>query len=102
MHNPLAPHPNGCTLAIKLVPGSKKACIGPIINDMHGNALLKLHIAARPIEGQANNALCKFIAKSLALPLANVTIIKGELNREKVILLHKPLAEVAAWLDKEI
>jgi uncharacterized protein (TIGR00251 family) len=50
----------------------------------HG-AALKIRLQAPPVDGKANQALLKWLAKQLGLRQAQLTLISGELAREKVI-----------------
>ena len=44
---------------------------------------LKIRLTAPPVEGRANEALCRFVAKRLNVPLAAVKILSGEKSRTK-------------------
>ncbi len=44
---------------------------------------IKIALTAPPVEGEANKALCQFIAKHLGLPKSAVTLVSGEKSREK-------------------
>lgn len=56
------------------------------IDGMHGVAL-KVRVTAPPLEGRANTALKKFLAKKLGLSPSRVEIIAGERSREKLLLI---------------
>ena len=49
---------------------------------MYGDSL-KLRIAAPPIEGRANDALCAWLADRLGLPRSAVTVEQGTSGRRK-------------------
>lgn len=53
---------------------------------VHGDAL-KIRVAARPVEGAANDELCRFLAKQLGVPLGAVEIRTGADARHKRVLL---------------
>lgn len=55
---------------------------------LHGDAL-KIKLAASPIEGKANAALLKFIAKSFDVPFSLVTLKQGAKSRHKVIEIRQ-------------
>lgn len=55
----------------------------------HGDSL-KIRIAAPPIEGRANTALIRFLAKAFGVPKRDVQIISGELGREKRVRITAP------------
>ena len=56
---------------------------------LHGGSL-KIRIKAPPIDGKANDYLMKFLAKQFGVSKRNITIIKGELSREKRIRIDQP------------
>ncbi len=53
---------------------------------VHGNAL-KFRVAAPPIEGEANTALCTFWAELFSIPKRSVEICSGHGHRHKRIKL---------------
>jgi len=55
------------------------------MSDADGRPLLRVRVAAPPVEGEANAALVKLIAKILGLPRSAVRIASGETARIKVI-----------------
>jgi uncharacterized protein len=55
---------------------------------MHGDAL-KIKLAASPVEGKANAALIKFLAKSFGVPLSQITFKQGAKSRHKVIEIRQ-------------
>jgi len=70
----------GWLLAIHVQPGAKKSQVA----GLHGGAL-KIRVAAPPVEGKANAALIAYLAKALGVPKRAVTVVKGELSREKLV-----------------
>jgi uncharacterized protein (TIGR00251 family) len=54
------------------------------IDGMHGDAL-KVRVTAPPLEGRANMALKKLLAKKLGLSPSRVEIVAGERSREKIL-----------------
>jgi uncharacterized protein (TIGR00251 family) len=72
-------------LAIKLQPGASADRIDGWDTDPSGRAVLKVRVRARPIEGQANEALVKFLAKALDLPKSAVTLARGSQSRLKMV-----------------
>jgi hypothetical protein len=72
-------------LAIKLQPGASADRIDGWDLDPSGRAVLKVRVRARPIEGQANEALVKFLAKALDLPKSAVTLARGSQSRLKMV-----------------
>jgi len=54
------------------------------IDGLHGDAV-KIRLTAPPLEGKANKALQKFIAKKLNIPSSQVEIIGGRHSRQKLL-----------------
>ncbi len=48
----------------------------------------KVKLTAPPVEGKANSALQKFLAKKLEIAKTNIQILSGEKGREKVIRIQ--------------
>jgi uncharacterized protein (TIGR00251 family) len=46
---------------------------------------LRARVAAPPVEGQANAALVKLVAKTLGVPKSRVAIVRGQSARDKVV-----------------
>ena len=53
------------------------------------DASLKIRLNAPPIDGLANDALQKFLAKQFLVPIRNVKLIHGEKNRRKKFLIFR-------------
>jgi uncharacterized protein len=72
-------------LPIKLQPGAAADRIDGWDADPSGRVVLKIRLRARPIEGQANEALLKFLAKALNLPKSAVSLARGTQSRLKMV-----------------
>lgn len=70
------------TLTLHVQPGAKHSELA----GLHGEAL-KVRLAAPPVEGRANEALLKFIAKLFEVPLRQVELRQGGQSRHKVIAI---------------
>ena len=68
------------TLSLHIQPGARKT----EVMGLHGEAL-KIRLAAPPVDGKANEALLAFLAKTLGLPRARVTLKSGQTSRAKVV-----------------
>ncbi|MBC8243553.1 MAG: DUF167 domain-containing protein [Verrucomicrobia bacterium] len=84
--------PKGVTLAIRVQPRSSR---NEFIADPNDDQL-KVRITAPPVDSAANNALPKFIAKSLEIPPRNVSLISGERSRIKTLLITSIDAQVVS------
>jgi len=58
---------------------------------VHGKAL-KFRVAAPPVEGAANEALCAFLAERFRLPKSAVVVKSGHGSRHKRIVLKRVTA----------
>lgn len=67
-------------LTIHLTPRAKR---NAIVEERDG--VLRVSVAAAPVEGQANATLCKLIAKRAGIARGNVRVIRGVRSREKVV-----------------
>lgn len=73
-------------LALKVTPGARKNEILGWEDDYpQVGRVLKLKIAAPPVEGKANKEIEAFLAKTLSLPKGAVQISHGSSGRIKLI-----------------
>jgi uncharacterized protein (TIGR00251 family) len=52
---------------------------------------LKVRLTAPPVDGKANLALLKFLAKCCGVPRGQVTLLSGDTGRNKRVRVAKPL-----------
>lgn len=78
--NPIEPAPGGCRIRVHVQPRASRSGLA----GLHGDAL-KVRVAAPPVEGAANEAVCRLLAGLLDLPLSAVRIVRGETTRRKVV-----------------
>lgn len=73
----------GVLLSVHVQPrAARTECVG-----LHGDAV-KIRVAAPPVEGAANEAVVRFVAEVMGLPLRDVVMQSGETGRQKHILLR--------------
>ena len=82
-------------LAVKLTPGASADRIDGWDMDAEGRPVLKVRVRARPVEGEANEALVKYLAKALGVPKSAVSVQRGGQSRTKMI-------EVVGLSDEDI
>lgn len=86
--------PPSCQLSIKAVPNASRSAVVGWLGDA-----LKVRLHAPPVEGKANDELCRFLAETLDLPRRAVTLAAGDSSRQKrVQIAGLSLAEVKARL----
>lgn len=66
--------------AVRVKPGAKREAVG----GRHGDALV-VAVAAPAVEGKANEALRKALAKAFDVRKQDVVIVTGERGRDKVV-----------------
>jgi uncharacterized protein (TIGR00251 family) len=67
-------------LVVRLQPRAKR---NAIVDERDG--VLRVNVAAAPVDGRANAALCKLIAKRAGVARGRVSVLRGERSREKVV-----------------
>lgn len=72
--------PRGVRIAVQITPNAKKTEVVGVLDDA-----LKMKLQAQPIEGKANEALVKFLARVLGVPRSAVTITHGMTSKRKLI-----------------
>lgn len=72
--------PGAIRLAVQITPNAKKTEVIGVLDDA-----LKLKLQAQPIEGKANEALIKFLSKTLSVPRSALTITHGQTSKKKLI-----------------
>ena len=87
----------GAALAVRVTPRASKNEIVEVLSD----GTVKVHLTAPPVEGQANEALLKFLADVLGVATSRLEIVVGEGGRDKLIsvtdmdtaILHKKIVD---------
>jgi uncharacterized protein (TIGR00251 family) len=72
-------------LPVRLTPGAAADRIDGWDRDAEGRPVLKVRVRARPVEGEANAALLKLLAKTFGVPKSAVTLERGGQSRTKRI-----------------
>jgi len=55
----------------------------------HGDSL-KIRLTAPPVDGKANEQLCRFLGKLCGVAKSQVTVLSGETSREKRVRIATP------------
>jgi len=71
----------GAALAVRVTPRASRNEIIDILSD----GTIKVHLTAPPVEGKANVALLKFLAKVLDVPLKKLDVVAGTNGRNKLV-----------------
>ena len=89
----------GVRLALRLTPRASRNGVDGVTADAEGRPLLKLRLVAPPVEGAANDALIAYLARTLSLRKADITIRSGETSRIKILHLAGDGAVILQKLD---
>jgi hypothetical protein len=52
------------------------------------DGVLQARVSAPPVDGKANRALCRLIAKRVGVAPSKVSVVRGEKSRDKLIRLE--------------
>jgi len=74
---------SGCTLNVRVHPGARRN----VITGTHDGAL-KISLTTPPTDGRANAALIAFLAETLNIPRAAITLTTGATSRTKTLHLE--------------
>lgn len=78
------------TLRIYVQPGASKTCV----RGLHGDRL-KISIKAPPVEGEANLALCEWLAEEFQISKSKVHLTQGHQSRLKTVEIEFTQNELA-------
>lgn len=71
----------GAALTIRVTPRARKTEISGFM----GDGTLRIRVSAPPVDGKANAALIKFLAKILGVKKSSVEIVAGEKSLSKIV-----------------
>ncbi len=72
-------------LTLHVQPGARRTEVAGV----HGDAL-RIRLAAPPVDGKANAELVRFLADAFGVPRQQVTLVRGETSRRKVVRIDSP------------
>lgn len=72
-----------CIIRVKVIPRSSRNRV--ILGE---EGLFRVHVTSPPVEGQANEAVRRVLAKALGLPQGRVALLSGAHSRTKTIRIE--------------
>jgi uncharacterized protein YggU (UPF0235/DUF167 family) len=87
-------------LVVRLTPKGGRDKIEGVELLADGRAVLKARVRALPAGGEANDALCRLLAKALGVPHSAVTIIAGATARIKRVAIEGDAENIVAALER--
>lgn len=100
MDRPWSVAAGGVILTVRLTPKGGRDAVDGIGQLSDGRHVLKARVRAAATEGEANAALLKLIAKTLGIPLRDVSLEAGATARIKRIAIAGVGSTLAAALEK--
>ena len=89
----IRPTKDGVELDVLVVPRASREQIGPI-----HDGRIKVAVKAPPVDGAANTAVTRLLAKALGRPKSAASVTKGQTSRRKTILVAGASEERARGL----
>jgi uncharacterized protein len=77
-------------LAIRVQPRAKRSEVA----GERGGAVV-IRVSAPPVDGKANEAVCRLIAERVRVPKSAVRIVRGESSRDKIVRIDGLSADQA-------
>lgn len=85
--NFIIPVPEGIKLLVRLTPKAKREGFDGVYADPAGGERAKIAVNAPPVDGKANEALIKYVAKALRIAKSSVTLVSGATDRNKTLMI---------------
>ncbi|WP_066634861.1 DUF167 domain-containing protein [Desulfolucanica intricata] len=70
----------GVVFKVRVQPRASKDQVSGLYEDA-----VKIRLAAPPVDGEANKALCNFLAKKLGVSRSQVELVAGQTGRNKLV-----------------
>jgi uncharacterized protein (TIGR00251 family) len=90
----------GVALAVRLTPKGGRDSIDGAEDLADGRSVLKARVRAAPSEGEANDALCRLLAKALGVARRDVVLVAGATSRIKRLMISGDGPALIAKLEK--
>jgi uncharacterized protein (TIGR00251 family) len=90
---------SGAALTLRVTPRARKTEFAGVLED----GILRVRVAAPPVEGKANTELLSFLAKVLGVRKNRIEIIAGQRGLDKIVSVldlsaEEVQARISAWL----
>jgi uncharacterized protein (TIGR00251 family) len=67
-------------LSVRLQPRARR---DEVVGERGGAVVIR--VTAPPVDGKANDALCRLVAKAAGVPPSRVSVVRGRSARDKVV-----------------
>ena len=86
-------------MRVRATPKASRNAIGEVVADGQGYGVLKVAVTAVPEKGSANAAVIGLLAKAWRLRKTDMTILRGQTDRNKMVLIAGGNAEMLRGLE---
>ena len=90
---------DGLKVFVRLSPKAKREGVEGVHTDPDGTQRLKIAVSAPPVDGKANEALNKTLAKQLHIAKSTISLISGSTDRSKTLLITGDMNELIKKLE---
>ncbi len=80
---PVIPRGDGALVMLRVSPNAKTT----VLQGLHGDAALKLKVAAPPVDGKANAEVERFVAERAGVVPSRVRVVRGLSGRDKTVFV---------------
>jgi uncharacterized protein (TIGR00251 family) len=90
------PKTGDCLVNIHVTPNAPQTKMDGLYGE-EGKESLRVRLHALPVDGKANEALVKWLAKELGVAQREVTLVRGQTARRKQLRIDSSVVAVARW-----
>lgn len=102
MTSPLRPGKGGVLLAVRVTPKSSRDEVAGLHTAANGSVSLAVRVTAVPDKGRANRAVIETLARAFRMPKSAFTLVSGETDRNKTLLVTGNPAELEALIAGKV
>jgi uncharacterized protein YggU (UPF0235/DUF167 family) len=92
----------GVTVTVRLTPKGGRDALDGVETLADGTCVLKVRVRAAPVEGAANDALIRLVAKAGEVPPSRVMIASGATSRIKRLTIAGDATAIVAALERTL
>jgi uncharacterized protein (TIGR00251 family) len=85
-----------CLVTIHVMPNAPQTKADGLYGEV-GQQALRVRLHALPIDGKANAALVKWLAKELGIAQREITLLRGQTSRRKQLKVDSGVVAMARW-----
>ena len=102
MTSPFRPGRGGLLLSVRVTPRSRRDEVAGLHTASGGAVSLAVKVTAVPDKGRANKAVIETLAKACRMPKSAFTLVAGDTERNKTILVTGNPAELEALIAGKV